>query len=214
MDVRGEWLWSNGDSFTLSGFYKEIDQPIETVQGGASEDNILFTFVNGDSGEIYGVEIEWLKTLGWLGNWAEAFYLAGNATFSDSTIDLDRTVAGAASITNDSRRLTQHSEWVANVQLGWDSNDARHAATLVYNAFGERIFFAGIDGNGDAFEQPFHSLDLVYSWYPTESLTLKVKAQNLLDEILEIDQQGFAGNVTVIEQDVGTSFAVELKWAM
>jgi len=35
-----------------------------------------------------------------------------------------------------------------------------------------------------------------------------------LDEILEIDQQGFAGNVTVIEQDVGTSFAVELKWAM
>ena len=214
LDVRGEWLWSNGDSFTLSGFYKEIDQPIETVQGGASEDNILFTFVNGDSGEIYGVEIEWLKTLGWLGNWAEAFYLAGNATFSDSTIDLDRTVAGAASITNDSRRLTQHSEWVANVQLGWDSNDARHAATLVYNAFGERIFFAGIDGNGDAFEQPFHSLDLVYSWYPTESLTLKVKAQNLLDEILEIDQQGFAGNVTVIEQDVGTSFAVELKWAM
>ncbi len=213
-DVRAEWFWASGDNFTVSGFYKEIENPIETIQGGASEDNILFTFVNGDVGDIYGVEIEWLKTLDVLGSWADGFYLAGNATFSDSNIDLDRAVAGAASISNDSRRITQHSEWVANVQLGWDSQDAKHAGTLVYNAFGERIFFAGIDGNDDAYEQPFHSLDFVYSWYPTETMTMKVKFQNILDQSLEIDQKGSAGNVTVIEQDVGTTFAVELKWAL
>ena len=184
------------------------------MQGGASEDNILFTFVNGEQGRLYGVEIEWLKSLGDLGAWAQGFYLAGNATFSDSDIDIDRALAGAASITNDSRRISQHSEWVANLQLGWDSSNAKHAGTLVYNAFGERIFFAGIDGNDDAFEQPFHSLDLIYSWYPTETMTVKLKAQNLLDESLAIDQIGSAGSVTVIEQDIGTSFAVELKWAL
>ncbi|MEM7078721.1 MAG: TonB-dependent receptor plug domain-containing protein [Pseudomonadota bacterium] len=213
-DIRAEWLWESGDSFTVSAFLKEIDAPIETVQGGASEDNILFTFVNGERGEISGIEVEGLKNLGFLGDWGSAFYVAGNATFSDSELDLDRARPGAASITNDSRRLTQHSEWVLNLQLGWDSFDAKHAATLVYNAFGERIFFAGIDGNDDAFEQPFHSLDLVYSWYPTENLTLKVKLQNLLDQKLEIDQRGSAGNVTVIEQDVGTNFVVDLKWEL
>ena len=213
-DMRAEWLWTGGDNFTISAFYKEIDAPIETVQGGASEDNILFTFVNGEQGRLYGVEIEWLKSLGDLGAWAQGFYLAGNATFSDSDIDIDRALAGAASITNDSRRISQHSEWVANLQLGWDSSNAKHAGTLVYNAFGERIFFAGIDGNDDAFEQPFHSLDLIYSWYPTETMTVKLKAQNLLDESLAIDQIGSAGSVTVIEQDIGTSFAVELKWAL
>ncbi len=213
-DLRGEWLWDSGDSFSVSLFWKDIDNPIETVQGGASEDNILFTFVNGDTGEIYGAEVEWLKGLGSFSSRLEGFYIAGNATFSDSDLDLDRAVPGAASITNDSRRLTQHSEWVANLQFGWDSADAKHAATLVYNAFGERIFFAGVDGNDDAFEQPFHSLDLVYSWYPTENLTVKVKAQNLLDESLEIEQTGSAGTVTVIEQDVGSTFTLDLKWEL
>ncbi len=213
-DVRAEWLWSSGDNFTVSGFYKEIDQPIETVQGGASEDNLLFTFVNGDVGNLYGVEIEWLKTLSMLGSWANGFYLAGNATFSDSNIDLDRTLPGAAAITNDSRRMTQHSQWVTNLQLGWDSSNGKHAGTVAYNAFGERVFFAGIDGNDDAYEQPFHSLDFIYSWYPTELVTVKVKMQNILDQSLEIDQKGSAGNVTVIEQDVGTTFSLELKWAL
>lgn len=213
-DLRGEWLWESGDSFSISMFYKEVENPIETVQGGASEDNILFTFVNGTAGEIYGAEIEWLKSLGMLGSWGQRFYLAGNATFSDSEIDLDRAVAGAASITNDSRRMTQHSKWVGNLQLGWDSDDARHAATLVYNAFGERVFFGGVDGNGDAFEQPFHSVDFVYSWYPTENLTLKLKLQNLFDDELEIEQLGSAGTVVVIEQDVGTNFSLDIKWAL
>ena len=214
IDVRAEWLWDSGDNFTVTAFYKDIDQPIETVQGGASEDNILFTFVNGDKGEIYGLEVEWLTTLSRFGDWAEGFYVAGNATFSESDIELNRAVPGAASITNDSRSMTQHSEWVGNLQIGWDSADAKHAATLVYNVFGERIFFAGIDGNDDAFEQPFHSLDFVYSWYPSESLTLKFKVQNLLNEELEIEQRGSAGTVTVIEQDIGTSIALDAKWAL
>ncbi len=213
-DVRAEWLWSEGDNFTVSAFYKDIDLPIETVQAGASEDNILFTFVNGESGEIYGVEVEWLKTMDFFGTWARGVYVAGNATISDSEIDLDRSVAGAASITNDSRRTTQHSEWVANLQVGWDSADAKHAGTLVYNVFGERVFFAGIDGNDDAFEQPFHSLDFVYSWYPIDALTVKLKIQNILDESLEIEQKGSAGSVTVIEQDVGTTFALDVKWSL
>ena len=213
-DIRGEWFWDSGDSFTLSLFYKDIDQPIETVQGDASEDNILFTFVNGETAELYGLEVEWLKTLGFVGDWGEAFYLAGNVTLSDSEIDLDRATPGVGRITNDSRRITQHSEWVANIQFGWDSLDTKHSATLVYNAFGERIFFAGVDGDDDAFEQPFHSLDLVYSWYPTENLTVKAKIQNLLDEELEIDQDGAMGSATVIEQDVGLNFALDVKWQL
>ena len=158
--------------------------------------------------------VEWLKTLSSFSDRLIGFYVSGNATFSDSEIDIDRATPGAGSITNDTRRMTQHSEWVANLQFGWDSEDAKHAATLIYNVFGERIFFAGTDGNDDAFEQPFHSLDFVYSWYPTERLTLKVKLQNLLDESLEIEQRGSAGSVVVIEQDIGTTFVIDTKWAL
>jgi hypothetical protein len=211
-DARAEWFWDQ-DNFTISAFYKDITDPIETVQGGATEDNIVFTFINADSAELYGIEIEGLKSLGFLSNngWSEAFYVAGNATFSDSEVVIPTEAGG--NLTNRTRRLTQHSEWVANVQLGYDSLDGRHGATLVYNAFGERIFFAGINGVDDAYEQPFHSLDFVYSFYPTDNWTIKFRAQNILDQTTRIDQRDANGNdIRVIEQTVGTSLLLDVRF--
>jgi outer membrane receptor protein involved in Fe transport len=155
-DIRAEWFWNNGDNFTVSLFYKDIDQPIETVQGGASEENILFNFVNAETAEVYGMELEALKSLSfagsWVGRWIEQFYVAGNLTLSDSEINIPPGT-GVGNITNEKRRLTQQSEWVVNLQLGFDSFNGKHGATLVYNAAGERIFFAGINGFDDAYEQ-------------------------------------------------------------
>ena len=56
-DLRAEWFWDSGDNFTASLFYKDIKAPIETIQGGATEDNIIFTFINADTAEVYGLEI-------------------------------------------------------------------------------------------------------------------------------------------------------------
>ena len=112
--------------------------------------------------------------------------------------------------TNFTRRLTQHSEWVINAQLGFDSWDGKHGATLVYNSFGERIFFAGIRGFDDAYQQPFHSLDFVYSWFPTENLSLKFRFKNLLDEKIEIEQE----EVTILEQTVGLTFLFDIKYEL
>jgi outer membrane receptor protein involved in Fe transport len=212
-DLRAEWFWSNGDNFTVSLFYKDISDPIETVQGGATEENILFNFANGESAEVYGVEIEGLKSLGfasrWLGDWTNSFYVAGNVTLSDSDIKIPPG-PGVGNVTNESRRLTQHSQWVANLQLGYDSLNGKHGATLAYNAFGERILFAGIDGFDDAFEQPFHSLDLTYSWFATDNLTLKLRLRNLLKDKVEVEQDG----VTVIEQNVGMTGLLDIRWAL
>ena len=86
----------------------------------------------------------------------------------------------------------------------------RIGATLVYNAFGERIFFAGIRGFDDAYEQPFHSLDFVYSWYPTDNLSFKLRFQNLLDETTTIEQEG----VEILDQTVGLSFLFDVKYEL
>lgn len=214
-DLRAEWFWDTGDSFTASLFYKDIKAPIETIQGGATEDNIIFTFINAETAEVYGLEVEGLKSLGFLSNggWTDAFFIAGNATISDSEVKIPDNVGG--DITNRTRRLTQHSEWVANVQLGYDSFDGKWGSTLVYNAFGPRIFFAGINGQDDAFEQPFHSLDFVLSWYPTESLSLKFRAQNILDETTRIDQKNSTGdNVRILEQTVGTTLLFDIRYEL
>ena len=212
-DVRAEWFWDNGDNVTVSAFYKDVTDPIETLQGAATEDNIVFNFVNADAAEIYGAEFEGLKSLaflqGVLGEWINQFYIAGNVTLSDSQLDI-RAGGLAGNITNTSRRMTQQSNWVANLQIGFDSFNGKHGATLVYNGFGERIFFAGIESFDDAYEQPFHSLDFVYNWFATERLTLKARVRNLLDESVEIEQDG----VTILEQDVGTTVLFDVRWEL
>jgi TonB-dependent receptor len=208
-DVRGEWFFDSGDNFTVSLFYKDIEAPIETIEAAATgDDNIALSFINADSAEIYGVEFEWLKGLGFIAAnsaWADAFFVSGNVTLSESEITIGEA---ALNLTNNKREMSQHSPWVVNLQLGFDSPNERHSASLAYNAFGERLFFAGTNGAPDAFEQPFHSLDLIYSYYPTEAMTIKVRLQNLLDEQLEIEQ----GGVIVLEQTVGMVAKLDLSY--
>jgi outer membrane receptor protein involved in Fe transport len=133
-------------------------------------------------------------------------FVSGNVTVSDSKLEIG---SAALNLTSDERRLSQHAPWVVNLQLGFDSPNERHGASLAYNASGERLFFAGRGGEPDAYEQPFHSLDLTYSYYPTDSLSLKLRLQNLLDEKVVIEQ----GGVDVIEQTVGSTVKLDLTFA-
>ena len=206
IDLRAEWFFENGDNFTVSLFHKDIRNPIETVQGAGTDDNISLTFINAQSAKIDGIEIEWLKdlsTFGW--DFLEPFFFSGNLTLSESEL----TVGDVGfNVTNDVRPMAQHSEYVGNLQLGFDSGNGAHTFTLAYNTFGERLFFAGRDGVPDAYEQPFDSLDFVYSFFPTDRLSFKFRIQNLLDEELTIEQR----DVPVITQKLGTTAKIDVKW--
>lgn len=205
-DVRAEWFFANGDTFTVSGFYKRITNPIETVQGAGTDDNISLTFVNAESANISGLEVEWLKDLSSFGiRLLEPLFFSGNVTLSDSKLRVGHV---GFNVTHDLRRMAQHSKNVVNLQLGYDSPDGVHSVSLAYNTYGERLFFAGRDGMPDAFEQPFDSVDVVYSIFPTDKLKVKLRLQNLLDEKLEIEQ----GGVRVIEQSVGRTAKIDVAW--
>jgi TonB-dependent receptor len=206
-DVRAEWYFATGDNVTVSLFRKEIDKPIEFFESAASDTTVAREIINADSAEVTGVEVEMLKELGFLGNTFDGLFLQGNFTLQDSEL-----VAGpdADAPTNPVRELTGASKYVANLALGFDSADARHTASLAYNVFGERLYVAGRNGAPDGFEQPFHSLDLTYSWYPTDTFTIKAKAQNLLQEQIEIERAG----VVTFAEDPGSSYSLSFSWAL
>ena len=211
-DLRAEWFFSSGDNLTLSLYYKDIENPIEFFESAASDTNRSREIINAESGEVYGLEIEGLKRLGfigdyWGGEFWEAFFIQGNLTIQDSEL-----VAGefADAPTNPVRKLSGASDYVGNFLLGFDSNNGKHAATLTYNVFGERLFTAGRRGAPDAYENPFHSLDLTYNWYAGESMTLKLKLQNILDETIEIEREG----VMAFSEKPGMGFTLSFEWAL
>jgi len=205
IDLRAEWFFDNGDNFTVTLFQKELDNPIEFFEIPASDTTIAREVINAESAEVQGIEIEGLKELAFLGGIFDTLFVQGNLTLQDSEL-----VAGpnANVPTNPVRTLTGASEYVANVMLGFDSRDAKHTASLIYNVFGERLFVAGRNGAPDGFEQPFHSVDFTYFWYPTDSLTIKAKAQNLLGETIVIER----ADVPVYEEDPGTVYSLAFSY--
>lgn len=201
-DARYELYSDNGDNLAISLFYKDITNPIESVLA-VGDSSYTASFTNGESAELYGIETEWLYGLNWL---AEGFFTSGNLTLSDSEVSID--AADSGNLTNTVKRMNGHSEYVVNLQLNYDSANGEHSGSLVYNVFGERILASGIGGRGDAFEQPFHSLDLVYTWYPNFNTNVKFKVKNLLGENQEVLQD----NVVVRSREVGSTFGVSYSY--
>jgi outer membrane receptor protein involved in Fe transport len=220
---------ADGNNISAALFYKDIDTPIELIEiPTATEGSKQLLSANGETGELYGVEVEFLHDLGFLGDIGYDFYVSGNFTVSDSEVTLGLgdpnglflkqlsaalpgnpdpgSITNAA--TNNVRRLVGHSEWVANLQLGYDSPNGEHSASLVYNVFGDRIIIPGANGFNDGTEEPFHSLDLVYTYYPTFNTTVRLRARNILNEEKQIVQEG----VTILSEDVGTNIDIRFSW--
>ncbi|TKB44482.1 TonB-dependent receptor domain-containing protein [Thalassotalea mangrovi] len=212
-DLRWEWYMDTGENLSVGLFYKDMIKPIEAVQSPAQDGPPLIRIANAEDGEVYGIEAEFLKDFNFLGGIGEDIFLSGNVTVSDSEINIDtqnvvEQTGVSTTVTNPTRRMTGHSEYVINLNLGWDAPNGNHSATLAYNVFGDRIIIPGIDGRDDAYEQPFHSIDFVYTYYPTYSSTLKFKVNNLLDEKKQIEFE----DTLLRSSTYGVGFDVAFKW--
>lgn len=184
-DFRWEWYFGFGDSMSFGLFYKEFENPIESVvQPGAEARQ---TFVNAEAGENAGVEFEVTKRLDFLGGRGEDFYVQTNLAFIDSEVTIaeeDRNI-----LTSTSRALQGQSDWLFNAQIGYEPFSGT-TATLLYHYFGERISEVGIEGAPDLVEEPFGELNTVFIHEFNETWRMTLKGKNLLDEKSEITQGG------------------------
>jgi TonB-dependent receptor len=222
IDLRAEWFFGNGDTFTVTLFDKQITNPIEFFEIPASDTTIAREILNADSASIQGIEVEFLKELGFLGSIGDMFFMQGNVTYqwdreltpgnSGGDVSCEQRDDGGNVVANDCK-LSGASEYMVNFMVGFDSPNSKHTASLIYNVFSERLFAFGRFGP-DAFEQPFDSLDFTYFWYPTDRLILKLKAQNILDSSVEIQRtdESLGRTVTVFEEKPGRFISASLSW--
>lgn len=204
-DARYESYGQNGDNYSIGLFYKDIESPIESVLSVGDQDYTL-GFVNGEEAKVYGIEAEWLIDLTWL---QDGFFTSGNVTLSDSEVSINPALAG--NLTNTTKRMNGHSQYVVNLQMNYDSANGNHSSSLVYNVFGERILASGISGSDDAFEQPFHSVDFIYTYYPDFNSKIKLKVKNLLDEDQEVTQSNIVVRSKEVGIVVGLSYTYEFE---
>ncbi|MFZ9887045.1 MAG: TonB-dependent receptor domain-containing protein, partial [Myxococcota bacterium] len=201
-DVRWEWYPASGTTLSTALFYKHFDRPIEQVVVLSAQQSV--TFANAEAADNTGLEVEGRTELGWLHSALASWFVGGNAALIYSRVQ----VPSDGVQTSKERALQGQSPWVGNLQGGVDDDDLGAKLILLYNVFGPRISEVGAQGAPDVYEQPVHSVDVVFSQRLGNGFSLGAKAQNLLDAEVRYQQ----GDKQVASLRKGQAFSLSLTW--
>ena len=231
LDLRWEWYFARAQYVTAGVFWKSLDKPVESsvIDQGSS---ISQTFLNAPEAIVQGFEIEAKKFFEFpdagLGFIADKRWLVqANYTFADSQVNVD---AGDTVITQnslgvaqpasfyviDGSRLQGQSEHVANLQFGWEDDQARSQATLIANYVSERVSARGRPGEPDLIQEPGVSLDFVYRKafdIGEREIGFAFEVRNLLgEEFLENQERGQRIIVNGYELGRGASVSLTARF--
>ena len=205
-DLRWEMYPNPGEVLSLGVFAKTFDHPIERVQVSTNGGNI-YSFVNADAAENYGVEVDARKNLGALAGPLAPFLVFANATVMRSSITPGNT--DISSLTNADRPMVGQAPYVVNGGVTYANESGRATATVLYNVVGRRIVTTGSGGIPDNYLEPRHLLDLSLQLPVYSTLGVKFNARNLLDASYREKQ----GTAVRMAYDAGRVFSLGLTWS-
>ncbi|MFK8047431.1 MAG: TonB-dependent receptor [Halioglobus sp.] len=208
LDLRAEYYFSEDESISLAIFAKDIDRPIERAIPDASGSAARgITFVNQDSAELLGVELDASKNL----IEADEFllFIGGNLSYIDSEVDLSADSIRLEGSSADGRTLQGQSEWLANFQIGFDHYPSEQKFTLLVNYFDDRIFrISRGAATGPEFEDARVLVDFTYEKIFSDSLTVEASVKNLLNEKVDFSQN----NSMIESYQSGTAIGVSVNY--
>lgn len=178
VDLRFEYFPTLKEVLALSLFYKSFEDPIETI-ATASGDRRTITFQNAQGADLYGVELEARKNLGFLNKNLDEFTGIANLTVATSSIDL----AGNARefLTNAARPMINQAPYVLNLAIDWTHEKTGTSFRALYNIAGARIVQVGSQGLPDAYMQPRHQVDLMAGQELNKHFQIRLTAANIFN---------------------------------
>lgn len=155
-DIRYELYPSASETFTVSAFYKNFNDPIEQRVNSNSTPVVRgINYLNANQATSLGIELDFRKKLDFLGDkaWLDNLTAFANASYIDSKVlgeGIDRPLQG-------------QSPYLINAGLQYFSPKTAITFTSVYNRIGQRIFLVGYQGYPDIYENARDVLDFQIS---------------------------------------------------
>ncbi|MCH4822016.1 TonB-dependent receptor [Gramella lutea] len=223
VDLKYEIFPSSGEVISLTGFYKNIKDPINKARERGSAP--VFSYFNaGEEANIYGLELE--ARMDVIENENEAgldFAVSGNVTRMWHTQDLKDVYDENGTFIRtfryngkDEIGLQGASDWIFNASLNVSTETENpFTATLVGAYASDKIFALGnpesqrldqidIQFNDEIIEKGFVTLDLIMSKELNDNWELEFRGQNLLNPEIERYQavRPISGNAPETNQTV------------
>ena len=223
-EARYEWYFARDQRLTLAGFYKSIDNPIETYTS-ISDSSVNSSYANAPKATLYGAEIEVQKyvpldTLSDSAFWASRrLVLIGNYTYTQSDIKVgagDTTVINgmvqdASNFFFDGSPMTGQSDHLVNFQIGLEDQDKLSQQTLLITYASPRVTSRGPSGQPDIREKPGISVDFVARQgvnLLNKEIELKFEARNLTGRKYQELQEAGGNRIYFNRYKLGRTFSL------
>ncbi|MFZ0389626.1 MAG: TonB-dependent receptor [Calditrichia bacterium] len=184
-DIRWEWFTRPGEILAVSGFYKDLKNPIELAYDPLSnKSNPILIFTNVPSATIMGAEFEIRMNLDHFLNPLGNFSFGSNLSLIKSKVDIPEGELSKRRDVNpdapDTRVLQGQSDYLFNIDLTYH-NRIGTTAGINYNTFGERLSKVSAVITPDVYEQPAQQLDFNLSQLVYHNLSFKFGIKNILN---------------------------------
>ena len=177
-EARYEWYFARDQRFTLAGFYKRIDNPIEPLVTLESDNTLFVSFANAPRAELYGFEVETQKYFNLDGLFGDSKFFGArravviaNYTYTQSQIQVGPNdpaqlfpftgVTRANQLFRNGVPLTGQSDHLANLEIGLEQKDGLSQQTILFNYSSQRVTQRGGPNQPDVYETPGIRLDFV-----------------------------------------------------
>tara|TARA_B110000093_G_scaffold177051_1_gene213424 strand:- start:2905 stop:5946 length:3042 start_codon:yes stop_codon:yes gene_type:complete len=210
IDFRVEYYFGQSNSVSLAVFNKQISNPVERAipdASGSAADGI--TFRNQQEAVLDGIELDFNAIV--FDQDDHSVFVNGNVSYIDSSVTLGAKSLQLEGMGSDGRQLQGQSEYLANLQIGYDHFPSGQKLTLLVNYFDDRIFRTARGAAlGPIIETGRTLIDINYEKQFGEEWDLKFQIKNLTDEPISYSQ-----NNRVIESyELGTSISLSLSYRL
>ncbi len=215
-EARYEWYFAREQRFSVAGFFKQIDKPIEPFSFILA-DRLVTSFANAPKADLYGVETEVTKYFETASS--RRVVVIANYTYTQSKLKVktgDTVAVFGSSSTNatdffrDGSALTGQSDHLVNLQLGLEDTDKLSQQTLIMSYASKRVTSRGIANQNqpDVYEYPGFNLDFVARQGVTlagRDVDVKFEARNLTNRKFTEKQSNGTNTVFYNRYNLGVS---------
>lgn len=214
-DLRYEIYPKPGELIAVSAYYKKFQNPI-VLQNLPQASTPEIKPINTEEANVYGVELEFRKSLGFVTQGLQNFKIGANLSLIYSKVAKDSIELAAINIEGieDWRPLQGQSPYIANVILNYYSPKLQWDNTLTYNIFGPRLSFITEANTPDVYERSRNMLNFISSKKIGKHLNVGVKVRNILnvDFLHEFDHNKHSFIYEGYNE--GTSFEISLGYSL
>ena len=173
-DLRFEWYGGKGQIVTLSGFYKNFNNPIELINRTGTSGAPELYYSNIKNATSYGAEMEFRLLLSTLikKEFLDKITLYSNLSIIRSKVNMDEVIGSGGD-----RPLQGQSPYIINSGIYYNTD--KFNMNLSYNMIGPRIYIVGNTQEPSVWEQGRNMLDFQIS-KTLNNFELKLNFKDLL----------------------------------